>query len=170
MATSKAKVTFKKGAEYSVKGTRATFVESKSGWHHFVGPEGAIKARAKDVKEVTEPGTIPPANGQRRFVSLHPKTGVPRIAVFDTNRYQRHKGFSTENGNVPLDIGDEVASLLRGKSVADQFKAAARFMKDCGTNVTAKSLEEKYGHLGNGQIRMSLGNRMRGAFKRSQGE
>lgn len=59
------------------------------------------------------------------------------------------------------DIGDEVAELLRGKSLEECFTAAARFLK-----VPEDELHKKYDHLNPGQRRMNLGNKMRFFLKK----
>jgi hypothetical protein len=60
------------------------------------------------------------------------------------------------------DNGDEVAVLLREcKSLDDVFRLAAKHLGE-----TEKQLRAKYDHLDNGRKRMTLGNRLRGHFKK----
>lgn len=54
------------------------------------------------------------------------------------------------------DIGDDVAAMLRGKTLDEAYAAAADFLK-----VPEAELRAKYGRLNHGQQRMNLGNRMR---------
>jgi hypothetical protein len=64
-----------------------------------------------------------------------------------------------EDGKViahKIDIGDEVAVLLRDKTLDEVYNIAAEVV-----NVTVESLKEKYKHLNAGQQRMNLGNRIR---------
>jgi len=56
------------------------------------------------------------------------------------------------------DIGDQVAEALRGKTLDDAYKIAAKWL---GARID--ELKSKYGHLNPGQQRMNLGNRMRRA-------
>lgn len=63
-----------------------------------------------------------------------------------------------------LDIGDEIAKALRGKSLAENYKFAADRLGE-----TETALRAKYAHLNPGQQRMCLGNRLRGA-KRAEAE
>lgn len=60
------------------------------------------------------------------------------------------------------DNGDEVAVLLREcKSLDDVFTLAAKHLGE-----TDAALRAKYDHLDNGRKRMTLGNRLRGHFKK----
>lgn len=62
------------------------------------------------------------------------------------------------------DIGDTVASMLRGKSLDEAYEIAAEFI-----GVPENELRAKYVKLNPGQQRMNLGNRMRGYMKKSGG-
>jgi hypothetical protein len=60
------------------------------------------------------------------------------------------------------DNGDEVAKLLREcKDLDAVFKLAAKHLGE-----TVAQLKQKYDHLDNGRKRMTLGNRLRGHFKK----
>lgn len=59
------------------------------------------------------------------------------------------------------DVGDEVATLLRGKEIDECYTTAARFLK-----VPEDDLRQRYGHLNPGQQRMNLGNKMRFFLKK----
>jgi hypothetical protein len=59
------------------------------------------------------------------------------------------------------DNGDTVAIILRScTSLDDVYKTASKHL-----GVPESTLREKYAHLNNGQQRMNLGNRLRGAHK-----
>ena len=59
------------------------------------------------------------------------------------------------------DIGDDVATMLRGKSLDEAYAIAAKYL-----HVTEPELRAKYSKLNHGQQRMNLGNRMRGYAKK----
>ena len=175
MATAKAKLV--EGNVYNVKGINAKYTGSKSGWANFVDADGnTIKARAKDAKPAAKGPKA--AKGERRFVVLDPETGEPaRVATFKLDHYVKHKDESTEGGHRPLDINDDVAGLLRGLSVEDMFAKAAsevrkyRDEKWPGTKAEIEAeFVARYGKLNNGQIRMNLGNVIRGCIKRVERE
>lgn len=164
------------GNAYRVKGQLATATAIKSGWITFETDGGDVfKARAKDVDQdlgpagavSDDPRTIP----GRKFIA-YDEEGHAKVALFRTERYARHKNFSTEGGNVPYDIGDSVAEKLRGLSLEEQYKVCAELLRAVGEASASRAavireLEERYGHLNPGQVRMNLGNRMRGALKRA---
>lgn len=54
------------------------------------------------------------------------------------------------------DVGDDVAAMLRGKSIPELYQYAAPLL---GT--TPEALDQKYSHLDNGRRRMVIGNRLR---------
>jgi hypothetical protein len=80
-----------------------------------------------------------------------------RNSVYDPNNYTKT---TSANGNTSLDCGDELAAKLRGASLDDVYKLAAK-----GLGVTVKELHTKYDHLNFGMQRMCLGNRLRSAAK-----
>lgn len=62
------------------------------------------------------------------------------------------------------DIGDEVATMLRGcKSLEEVYQAGAKYLK-----VDLQELRDRYAHLNPGQQRMNIGNRMRAKWKKDQ--
>lgn len=73
----------------------------------------------------------------------------------------KHEGVKTAGGNAAIDNADAVAGLLRGKPLADVWAIAATAL---GNDVVVV-LKSKYEKLNPGQIRMNLGNRIRGAVK-----
>ena len=62
-------------------------------------------------------------------------------------------------GNSSLDNGDEVAQLLRGKTVDEVYKVVAKH-----TEESEEQLRHNYGHLNAGMQRMNLGNKLRAAL------
>jgi hypothetical protein len=80
----------------------------------------------------------------------------------DTKEAIEKKAMMKEKGI--NDIGDEVAELLRGKSLEEAYAVAAKFMDE-----EEEFLQGKFGHLNNGQQRMQLGNRMRNWRKKNGG-
>lgn len=69
----------------------------------------------------------------------------------------------TPAGNPVIDCGDEVATALRGKDLAQVYEVVA---KRIGESVA--SLKTRYGKLNLGQQRMNLGNRLRGYLNAKQ--
>lgn len=169
MATSKAQ--FQTGTEYMVRGEIATLESAAKGWFTF---DNGVKARAKDIKKVNASAAA--GKGQRVFRVVDPETGEPaKVAVFKMDRYTRHKGVSTESGNVPIDINDQTAADLRGLSIDEQFEETAsrlrafRDEKWPGTKADILAeLHSRYDRLNVGQQRMNLGNVIRGAVKRQE--
>ena len=87
--------------------------------------------------------------------------GVPRICgnEFNFSKYIVHEA-KTASGRPFVDINDEVANLLRGKTLPQVYVLVAKKLK-----VTEESLIAKYTHLNIGMQRMNLGNRLRKAMK-----
>jgi hypothetical protein len=91
---------------------------------------------------------------------------------------------ATPCGAPTLDIGDEVADLLRGLSADAAIEASAvRLAELAGPKVLSRAmrkafegewvasdiaafLKKRYSHLNNGMIRMNCGNVLRGALKK----
>lgn len=72
-------------------------------------------------------------------------------------------------GKKKLDCGDEVAEALRDFiSIEDVYKITQLILNqaDGEEPISVEDLKEKYSHLNNGQIRMCLGNRIRGMLKK----
>ena len=92
-------------------------------------------------------------NGTGRKVVT--KDGEAYFAQFGS--YKRTK---TATGNVTFDNDDEVATKLRGKTLAEVYEIVAKKL-----DVSERSLREKYGKLNDGLARMSLGNKLRGALR-----
>lgn len=175
MATAKAG--FEEGITYLVKGIPATFIKSVKGWHRFIDNDSndALKVRAKDVQSTGKATDAPVAAGQRVFRTFDPETGdVKRQATFNMDRYTRHSEESTEGGFIPLDVNDATADSLRGLGVEQQFEEAARIVRSYGDakwpgnkTVIEQEMRDRYSKKNPGQIRMNLGNVIRGCISRA---
>ena len=90
--------------------------------------------------------------------------GKPRICgnEFNFDKYVIHEA-KTASGRPYVDINDEVANLLRGKTLDEIYTMTAEKLK-----VSKESLAAKYKHLNVGMQRMNLGNRLRKALKDKQ--
>lgn len=97
------------------------------------------------------------------------KDGEPShsiVAGADLSHYELHPEVRTKSGRPTLDIGDQVAEILRGKDTDDVISITAKELtRISGVTVTQTSLKEKYGKLNAGQIRMNCGNRLRAAYR-----
>ena len=62
----------------------------------------------------------------------------------------------TATGRRTIDIGDATAELLRGKSLDEVYKVAAKKLGE-----SQQELREQYKHLNPGMVWMNLGNRIR---------
>lgn len=76
-------------------------------------------------------------------------------------RLVKHAGVKTAGGNAAIDNADAVAGLLRGKTLEEVWAIASAAL---GSDVVVV-LKSKYAALNPGQVRMNLGNRIRGAVK-----
>jgi hypothetical protein len=81
----------------------------------------------------------------------------------DLGRYKISKDVRTESGAPSIDINDKVARELRGLTLEQKYKAAA---KELGETVAA--LEKRWSHLNPGQQAMCIANRLRAAAKKSK--
>lgn len=109
-----------------------------------------------------DPDRLPPK--ERESFCVHADT--LDLAPAPKNVYGHHTTFAEEQRKERArsgqrDIGDEVAGLLRGKSLDECYTAAARFLR-----VPEDGLRIKYQHLNPGQQRMCLGNGMRFHLKK----
>lgn len=76
----------------------------------------------------------------------------------DTEGYVKGKNAS---GSTTYHNGDTVATALQAMNLAETYAVAAGIL-----DVSEDELQAKYGHLNNGQQRMNLGNRIRGAISK----
>lgn len=98
------------------------------------------------------------AAAKKREADAQAGKGAGLVSV-DKTKYTSSKSAS---GKASLHNGDAVASTLAGMELKNVYRAASRMM-----DVTAKSLEEKYGHLNQGMQRMNLGNRIRAVYNKT---
>ncbi len=93
----------------------------------------------------------------------HPRgasKAAPAINIrADLSRYKIGED-KTPSGRKTVDIGDKTAELLRGKSLDQIYKLAAKKLGE-----DEQQLRERYKHLNPGMQRMSIGNRLRAASK-----
>lgn len=129
------------------------------------------RAKAAPKAKKAAPAKTKAAKGGKK--AKHPKAGTV-IKVARDKDFQRvkrigdktHKVDLTEyqtvvsaGGNSSLDNGDEVAKLLRGKSLDEVYTIVAKH-----TEEAEKQLRSNYKHLNVGMQRMNLGNKLRGAL------
>lgn len=81
----------------------------------------------------------------------------------DLDRYKISKDVRTESGAPSIDINDKVARELRGLTLEQKYKAAAKELSE-----TVAALEKRWGHLNPGQQAMCIANRLRAAAKREK--
>lgn len=74
----------------------------------------------------------------------------------DISGYEKVKNAS---GHTSYDNGDDVATMLRGKTLDEVYAVASKKLKE-----TEKDLRAKYKNLNPGMQRMALGNRLRKVF------
>lgn len=107
----------------------------------------AEKLKAKAIREAERAA----ARAAREAAGTLGKT-VPA----DLSRYSVNKEVKTAGGHASVDIGDALATRLRGMALDAVYKEAAKTLK-----VSETDLRAKYLHLNPGMQRMNLGNRMR---------
>jgi hypothetical protein len=145
-----------------------TFVSSKSGWIVVMLKDGTEKKfRSKDVEE-----KLTKAEAKRREreaakaakAAEAPADGEEidaegKLVNPDLSRYTLHETV-TASGRKHIDIDDDVAKILREKTLDEVYSYVA---KVC--DVTIKSLKERYENLNLGMQRMNLGNKLRAAMR-----
>jgi hypothetical protein len=128
-----------------------------------VGWEDSAKGKPRNPEQYTEKtvNKIEPVREARVKGD-----GIPRICgnEFNFGKYVVHEA-KTASGRPYVDIDDEVANMLRGKTLPQIYHIVAKKLK-----VTEESLTAKYTHLNIGMQRMNLGNRLRKALKDRQME
>lgn len=111
------------------------------------GKKGGVKAKGKHPKA----GTVIKVKRSKDFQRIK-RIGDKEHKV-DLTRYEV---VVSAGGNSSLDNGDEVAQLLRGKSLDEVYKIAAKH-----TETPEVQLRKNYEHLNVGMQRMNLGNKLR---------
>lgn len=88
-----------------------------------------------------------------------PKSANARAGgdIFPENTRKSYEKYKPAKGKVRLDCGDGIAVALRGLEVPDFIKVAGKLLE----GESEASLKSKYGHLNNGQQRMTIGVRVR---------
>lgn len=81
----------------------------------------------------------------------------------DLEHYKISRDVRTESGAPSVDIGDATAKRLRGCTLNEVYKVAAKEL-----DASEKSLRDRYTHLNVGQQRMTLGNRLRAVAKKEK--
>ena len=79
--------------------------------------------------------------------------------IFPEGTRKQYEKYKPAKGKVRLDCGDGIAVALRGLEVPDFIKVAGKLLE----GETEATLKSKYGHLNNGQQRMTIGVRVRKA-------
>lgn len=127
-----------------------------------VNGDGSAFVAGKIVGGSARKTTIKPDNGGKD-ISVYTKyvTEQKKNVLIDPDmdRYTTTSEIPTTSGRPSVDIADEVAQLLRGKSLKEVYSIAAQ-----KTDESVAKLKAKYGHLNPGMQRMNLGNRIRGAL------
>jgi hypothetical protein len=108
--------------------------------------------------------TVAGAPVKERKPAKNPKAQDGRVRIKPyLGRYKISRDVRTKSGAPSMDIGDATAKLLRGKTLDDVYKLAAKSL-----NASEKSLRDRYTHLNAGQQRMTLDNRIRAAAKKEK--
>lgn len=130
------------GVLQKINNRYATILDATGG-KHVVG-KNSIKSKTSGEPE-PEPD------------SLDTATALRRMKDYVGNYFK----CESVNKRKSLDNGDEVASMLRGKSLAEVYTIVSN-----GTEQEETELRIKYGHLNKGHQRMVLGNILRGFIKK----
>lgn len=152
------------------QGRTVDVVEVKGGWTTILDGMKQIKVRnselaaakaekAPKVKVTKTNGKAAPkpAKPARVAKSKDQADEDARLIRADLSRYVV-SDVKTASGRKAIDIGDDVASRLRGADLTDVYRAAAE-----ATGQPMAALHRKYDHLNPGMQRMNLGNLIRGA-------
>jgi hypothetical protein len=146
-----------------------SFVSSKAGWTVVMLKDGTEKKyRNKDVAE-----KLTKAEQKRRereaakaekeaAKAAEGETGAEgseKLLNPDLSRYVLHDTV-TASGRKQIDIDDDVAKILREKTLEEVYSYTAKLCE-----VTIKSLKERYETLNPGMQRMNLGNKVRAAMR-----
>ena len=156
------------GYNECINGDRKT-IRLTNGWAqeqldaYRVGWDDAAHERPRNQEQFTEKTITkiePPREARVKG------DGKPRVCgnEFNFDRYVIHDE-NTASSRPYVDINDEVANLLRGKTLEEIYVMTAEKLV-----VSKDSLVAKYEHLNVGMQRMNLGNRLRKAMKDRQME
>lgn len=121
------------------------------------------KKAADATPKLRRPRKPTPAPGSKVRKALRVVDGeqIPLIKKVGTKKHDlsAYDVVISADGNHSLDCGDDLAKQLRGKTLDDVYKIAAKYTKEPETTLRAK-----YKHLNVGMQRMNLGNRIRGSL------
>lgn len=139
------------------KGVECPVVSKKGAWTTIIyeGKETKVRVKSEKTPRASKARKQPAKRATPRKAKVI--TGN-RLVEPDLSRYTT-TDITTKSGRKSIDIGDKVATMLRGKSLDDVYRIASE-----KTGVTQKELREKYVNLNPGMQRMNLGNRIRGAL------
>ena len=84
------------------------------------------------------------------------KSGSTFRRLVIRTKAEQYQIYLSLSGKKSLDNGDQVALLLRGKTLDEVYSLTAEHLL-----TTVEELKERYKHLNAGQQRMNLGNRLR---------
>ena len=85
------------------------------------------------------------------------KVGKSKIELMpETKKPAKAKTNRASSGRKSIDNGDNIALMLRGKSLDEVYNISSSIL-----NIPEQQLRTKYCHLNVGQQRMCLGNRLR---------
>ena len=80
-------------------------------------------------------------------------------------RKYQYEVYLSASGKKSKDNADEVAIMLRGKTLDEVYEIAESWLI-----ISAEELKARYAHLNAGQQRMNVGNRLRACIKKSKAE
>jgi hypothetical protein len=141
------------------KGQQVFVGETVRGWITITMADGtSAKARAKDLTDIREVKISLSCDDQGNEtveVSGERKNGVVKASYL--GRYHKVK---LDNGAVVRDNGDDAAVMVRGLEQWELFNLVSEKL-----GVTVASLEQQYGHLNSGMVKMNCTNRLRKALR-----
>lgn len=165
--------------EMSYQGRLVAVIERKGGWTTILDGMKQLKVRNTELSTPIDgrpnvpAKTAPPKAAKKtaakktaakKAAKAAPKAddqaadqAADRLVKPDLNRYKVSE-IKTASGRKAIDIGDDVATRLRGLDLAEVYEVAAE-----ETGYSTSNLETRYRHLNPGMQRMNLGNLIRGA-------
>lgn len=142
------------------------------GWTTVRDQAGAEKkvrnSALTEPVEITAPTTAKLAKAKAEKAPKAPRAKKPLTerlnGVVESLYLQFYQGYTTTRKDGTkvrsMDKGDSVAQSLRGLSIEDVYKQAAKI-----THIGVADLTSRFGHLNPGMQRMNLGNMIRKAMK-----
>lgn len=108
----------------------------------------------KATKEELEQAIAQVATDEEDVEVVAPESSFNRLASKAKN--DQYVLYISTSGKKSLDNGDEVAIMLRGKTLDEVYQITSDWV-----GISVEELIERYKHLNAGQQRMNLGNRLR---------